>query len=90
MSLDSGYGIDVSSTHIYYADFFRGLGKFEKSNSTYDVLLYANNPVIAVKIFKPEGSSILVSHSLQSTVNWMMRILIASNYYKKKQYQSKA
>lgn len=69
MSLDSGYGIDVSSTHIYYADFFRGLGKFEKSNSTYDVLLYANNPVIAVKIFKPEGSSILVNHSLQSTVN---------------------
>lgn len=56
MSLDCGYGIDVSSTHIYYADWFRGLGKFEKSNSTYEVLLYASNQVTAVKIFKSEGS----------------------------------
>lgn len=48
------YGIDVSPTYIYYADFNKGLYKITKANSTTTALLYKSR-VSAVKIFKSEG-----------------------------------
>ncbi|CAG2245243.1 unnamed protein product [Mytilus edulis] len=50
---NNAFGIDVSITHIYYGDMSKGLWKVEKANSTNEVLLYADNRVSAVKVFKP-------------------------------------
>lgn len=54
-NLNGGYGIDVSSTHLYYAEWSNGLSKVEKSNTTSNVLLFSSNRVAAVKIIPLEG-----------------------------------
>ncbi|XP_052101114.1 von Willebrand factor D and EGF domain-containing protein-like isoform X2 [Mytilus californianus] len=48
-----GYGLDFSATHIYYADWFKGIYKIKKANSTTSSLLYGS-VVSAMKIFKSE------------------------------------
>ncbi|CAC5371719.1 unnamed protein product [Mytilus coruscus] len=54
ITISQAWGIDVSNTHIYYADWNRGLCKTEKANSTYYVLLHAHAQLTALKIFKLE------------------------------------
>lgn len=55
ITISQAWGIDVSSTHLYYADWNKGLCKIKKANSTYYVLLHAHDKLTALKIFKLEG-----------------------------------